>query len=230
MNARVSVCIPAWNEEDAIGDVVRSFLLRPEVREVVVADNRSTDATAERARAAGAHVVFEPVRGYGQACAAAAAAADSLSDVIVFVDGDGSDVPEELHTLVDPVLEGRCDFVVGSRIRGVREPGSMLPAQLIAGWMANVLLRMRYGVRYTDMGPFRAISRQALAAMQMSEMTYGWNLEMQMKAARNRLRILEVPVRYRRRQAGVSKVSGSFEASVRAALRIAAVFLRISVR
>ena len=154
-------------------------------------------------------------------------AADPASDVFVFLDGDGSDVTAELPAIATPVLEGRYDFVIGSRIRGHREPGSLLASQIFAGRLAGVLIRLRYGVRYTDMGPFRAISRAALESLKMSEMTYGWNLEMQMKAARDALRILEIPVSYRLRQGGVSKVAGSIQGSIKAAIRIMKVFLAI---
>ncbi len=228
MSARITVIIPALNEEDAISDVVRGFL-QPLVRECLVADNGSTDATGARALASGARVVREPRRGYGQACWAGVEAADRASDVLVFVDGDGSDVPEDLAAIAGPVLRGERDFVIGSRTRGVREPGSLLLSQRFAGWLAGVLLRLRYGVCYTDMGPFRAIRRSSLTQLQMSEMTYGWNLEMQMKAASQGLRILELPVRYRMRQGGVSKVAGSLRGSLKAAVRIMEVFLRIGL-
>jgi len=227
MTAGVSVVIPALNEEQAIAEVVRSLVASPLVREVIVVDNGSSDRTAAEAEAAGARVAIEPRRGYGQACASGVLAASPDCDMLVFLDGDGSDVTAELPALAGPVLEGRYDFVIGSRIRGSREPGSLLPSQIFAGWLAGLLIRLRYGVRYTDMGPFRAISRAALAGLDMSETTYGWNLEMQMKAARDGLRILEVPVSYRNRQGGVSKVAGSLQGSVKAAVRIMRVFLAI---
>ena len=226
MTARISLIIPALNEADAIGATVSQFR-HPLLRECIVVDNGSTDETALRAQEAGARVISEPRRGYGHACAAGAAAADPLSNILVFVDGDGSDVADDLPEIAGPVLAGEYDFVIGSRIRGKREPGSLLASQIIAGWLAGILLRLRYGVRYTDMGPFRAISRSAFTGLHMSEMTYGWNLEMQMKAAKSRLRIHEVPVRYRRRQGGVSKVAGSLQGSLKAAARIMQVFIRV---
>ena len=233
MIARISVIIPALNEEQTIEEVVHSLAALPLVIEVIVVDNGSTDRTAAVAAAAGARVISEPRRGYGQACASGALAAHpdsevSESHILVFVDGDGSDVTSELPAIAGPILEGRYDFVVGSRIRGHRESGSLLPTQIFAGWLAGVLIRLRYGVRYTDMGPFRAISRTALESLQMSEMTYGWPLEMQMKAARDGLRILEIPVSYRLRQGGVSKVAGSVRGSFKAAIRIMKVFLAIA--
>jgi glycosyltransferase involved in cell wall biosynthesis len=236
MPARISVIIPALNEEQAIAEVVRSlasalaagsFAVGSIVGEILVVDNGSTDNTAIQAAEAEATVIHTPHRGYGRACASGILAADPASSVFVFLDGDGSDVTAELPTVAGPVLEGRYDFVIGSRIRGPREPGSLLPSQVFAGWLAGVLIRLRYGVRYTDMGPFRAISRTALESLKMSEMTYGWNLEMQMKAARDGLRILEVPVSYRLRQGGVSKVAGSLRGSIKAAICIMKVFIAI---
>jgi len=226
MIPRVSVVVPALNEEQTIARVVRD-LASPLVREILVVDNGSTDNTATRAAEAGATVIHSPQPGYGRACASGVLAADPESDVLVFLDGDGSDVPSDLPALVAPVMAGRYDFVIGSRIRGHREPGSLLPSQVFAGWLAGLLIRLRYGVRYTDMGPFRAISRAALEGLNMSETTYGWNLEMQMKAARNGLRVLEIPVSYRLRQGGVSKVAGSLSGSAKAAIRIMKVFLAI---
>jgi len=223
----VSVIIPALNEEQTIAEVVRG-LASPLVREVLVVDNGSTDRTAAEAAAAGARVIAEPRRGYGQACATGVLDANPESDVFVFLDGDGSDVPSELASIAGPVLDGSYDFVIGSRIRGRREPGSLLASQIFAAWLAGLLIRLRYGVCYTDMGPFRAISRHALEGLQMGETTYGWNLEMQMKAARDGLRILEVPVKYRLRQGGVSKVAGSIRGSFKAASRIIKVFLAIA--
>ena len=230
--ARISIIIPALNEEQTIAEVVRglasSLAIASFSGEILVIDNGSTDNTATRAAEAGATVIHSPQRGYGRACHSGVLAANPESSIFVFLDGDGSDVTSELPTLVNPVLEGRYDFVIGSRTQGQRELGSLLASQVFAGWLAGVLIRLRYGVRYTDMGPFRAISRTALESLQMSEMTYGWNLEMQMKAARDGLRILEIPVSYRLRQGGVSKVAGSLQGSIKAAIRIMKVFLAIA--
>jgi glycosyltransferase involved in cell wall biosynthesis len=222
----ISVVIPALNEAENIGAVVRE-LPWDVIRECIVADNGSTDQTAAEALAAGAKVVSVSQRGYGRACAAGAAAA--VGDILVFMDGDGSDVPGEMQLLLQPILANECDFVIGSRLRGKREPGSMLASQVFAGWLAGILLRLLYRVSYTDMGPLRAITRGALERLQMREQTYGWNLEMQMRAAQMRLRIREVPVSYRKRAGGVSKVSGSLSGSLRAAIRIAQTLLRVGL-
>jgi glycosyltransferase involved in cell wall biosynthesis len=224
---RVSVVIPALNEAEPIGDVVRA-IPRGSVDEVLVIDNGSTDGTAERARAAGARVISEPRRGYGSACMAGIAAVAADCEIIVFLDGDGSDCPELIPALIEPVLAGKQDFVIGSRIRGRREPGSMNPPQLIAGWVAGLLLRLLYGVRYSDMCPFRAIRRDAVLRLGMAETTYGWNLEMQMRAAKAGLRILELPVDHRTRRGGRSKVSGNLQGSLKAVARIIWTFLRLA--
>jgi glycosyltransferase involved in cell wall biosynthesis len=223
----VSVIIPALNEAENIAAVVRE-LPWDLIRQCIVVDNGSTDATAAEAAAAGARVVHQPQPGYGRACAAGAAAADNGSDILVFMDGDGSDVPGEMGLLLDPILAGESDFVIGSRMRGKREPGSMLISQIFAGWLAGLLLRMLYRVRYTDMGPFRAITRDALSRLHMREETYGWNLEMQMRAAQRGLRIREIPVSYRNRAGGTSKVAGSLSGSIRAAIRITQTLVRVA--
>ena len=233
MPARISIIIPALNEEQTIAEVVHatSRLHLPSLRSLGKFSSSTTAVPTIRPPAQPKPEPpssTAPHRGYGRACASGVHAADPASSVFVFLDGDGSDVTSELPALATPVLEGRYDFVIGSRIRGHREPGSLLPSQVFAGWLAGVLIRLRYGVRYTDMGPFRAISRPALEGLQMSEMTYGWNLEMQMKAARDGLRILEVPVSYRLRQGGVSKVAGSISGSIKAAIRIMKVFLALA--
>jgi glycosyltransferase involved in cell wall biosynthesis len=223
--AEVSVIIPALNEAENIAAVVRE-LPWALIHECVVVDNGSTDATAAEAQAAGARVVVLSQRGYGRACAAGAAAANG--DILVFMDGDGSDVSSEMDQLLQPILGGDCDFVIGSRRRGKREPGSMLVSQIFAGWLAGLLLRLLYRVQYTDMGPFRAITRQGLQSLNMREETYGWNLEMQMRAAQRGLRIREVPVSYRKRAGGQSKVAGSLSGSLRAAIRIVQTLLRVA--
>ena len=220
---RISVVIPALDEEEPIGDVVRAVPAGL-ADEVLVVDNGSVDRTAERARAAGARVIDEPRRGYGRACHAGVSAVAAGCDIIVFLDGDGSDCPELMPRLVEPIIAGEQDFVIGSRIRGRREPGSLGPQQVVAGRLAGWLIRLLYGARYTDMGPFRAIRRDALLRLGMRERTYGWNL-----AARGGLRILELPVDHRVRRGGRSKVSGSVSGTLRAAGRIVTTFLRLAV-
>jgi len=222
----ISAVIPALNEEEPIAEVVREVIATGTPREVIVVDNGSTDRTAERARNAGAQVVSAPP-GYGRACAAGVAAISDECDLIVFLDGDGSDVPRFIPSLVEPIMSGTQDFVIGSRSRGKREPGSMNAQQIFAGYLAGLLIRILYGVRYTDMCPFRAIRRDSLAQLGMREETYGWNLEMQMKAARVGLRIVEMPVDHRCRKGGESKVSGTLRGTFVASFRILATFLKI---
>jgi glycosyltransferase involved in cell wall biosynthesis len=224
---RVAVVIPTLNEEEAIGGVVAA-IPRDGVDAVIIADSSSTDRTVERAENAGARVVHLRERGYGRACRAGADAAVDC-EIIVFLDGDGSDRPDLIPQLVAPVAEGRYDFVIGSRTRGDRERGSMTAHQLFAGRIIGAAIRLLYGVGYTDMGPFRAIRRDALLRLGMREETYGWNLEMQMRAARAGLRVLELPVAHRRRVGGESKVSGSLRGTLRASWRILATFARIAV-
>jgi glycosyltransferase involved in cell wall biosynthesis len=224
----VSVIVPALNEAEPIAGVVREVAATKIPVEIIVVDNGSTDRTAERAHAAGARVVSEPAPGYGRACMAGIRALSPECDIVVFLDGDGSDCPEFMNQLVDPIVAGTHDFVIGSRTRGQREPGSMNFQQILAGRVAGLVLRLLYGVRYTDMCPFRAIGRDALEKLGMREQTYGWNLEMQMKAARVGLRILEIPVNHRQRAGGESKVSGTLRGTFVAGARILATLIRIA--
>jgi glycosyltransferase involved in cell wall biosynthesis len=196
--------------------------------EVIVVDNGSTDRTAAVAAEAGARVVSQPERGYGRAGAAGVAAADPGNAILLFLDGDGSDCPELMNQLIRPIESGLKDFVIGSRVRGERERGSMNFQQIFAGRLAGLLMRLLYGVSYTDMGPFRAIRRDAFERLGMREPTYGWNLEMQMRAARARLRILEIPVGHRCRTGGESKVSGTLRGTFAAGWRILQTFVRIA--
>jgi glycosyltransferase involved in cell wall biosynthesis len=227
-SAIVAVVIPCLNEEIPIADVVREVLAQG-VDEVVVVDNGSTDATAARAQAAGACVVVEAERGYGRACAAGLRAVRPDADIVCFLDGDGSDVPAFLANIVGPLARDEADFVMGSRLRGRREAGSMTPQQVVAGALAGFLLKLVYGVRFTDMSPFRAMRADQLRRLGMRENTYGWNLEMQMRAAAAGLRVLELPVDHRCRRGGESKVSGHLVAGFRAAWKIATTFLRLAV-
>jgi glycosyltransferase involved in cell wall biosynthesis len=216
---RVVVVIPAFNEARAIGQVVGD-LPAGLVHTVIVVDNASTDETAAHARAAGAVVVRAPRRGYGRACLAGIAHARPLApDVLVFLDGDYSDHPEELPHLLAPIARGEADFVVGSRLRGGREPGALPPQAAFGGWLAGHLLHLLWGMRWTDLGPFRAIRMESLDRLAMRDETFGWTVEMQIKATRLGLRCAEVPVSYRRR-IGVSKITGTVSGTLRAAGKI----------
>jgi glycosyltransferase involved in cell wall biosynthesis len=224
----VSVIIPALEEEETVAGVVCECLATGLPKEVIVVDNGSSDRTAARARDAGARVVTAP-RGYGRACMAGVRAISPECDIVVFLDGDGSDVPAFMNQLIDPIAAGTHDFVIGSRTRGQRERGSMNFQQVFSGRMAGFILRLLYGVQYTDMCPFRAIRRDALAKLNMRDQTYGWNLEMQMKAASAGLRILEIPVNHRRRAGGESKVSGTLRGTLVAGARILATLVRVAI-
>jgi glycosyltransferase involved in cell wall biosynthesis len=225
---RVAAVIPTLNEADTIAGTIAA-LPRSVVDEIIVADSSSSDGTAAIARATGARVVTLAERGYGRACAAGAAAAGEGCGIILFLDGDGADRADLADELVAPIRAGTHDFVIGSRVRGKREPGSMSWHQVLAGRLAGWLMSRLYGVRYTDMCAFRAISREALAQLDMRETTYGWNIEMQMKAARAGLRILELPVPYRCRAGGSSKVAGTLGGSIRAGWRIVLTIARIAL-
>lgn len=224
----VAVIIPTLNEVEAIGDVIAE-LPKPLVDEIIVADSGSTDGTQEAARAAGARVLDLNERGYGRACSVAASAANGHCDIIVFMDGDGADRSDLLEELVAPIQKGEQDFVIAARTAQLREPGSMSIHQVVAGRVLGFAIGVLTGVRYTDMCAFRAIRRDALELLDMREMTYGWNIEMQMKAARQGLRILEIPLPYRCRAGGKSKVAGSVRGTIRASWRIAVTFIRVAL-
>lgn len=224
----VDVVIPAFNEERSL-PLVLGTLPRPPVRRVVVADNASTDGTARVAREGGAEVVPETRRGYGSACLAGL---DHLRrtgppDIVVFVDADFSDHPEELPSLIAPILAGEADLVIGSRILGRREPGALLPQARMGNFVACWMIRLLYGHRFTDLGPFRAVSWEALERMKMADTNFGWTAEMQVKALRLGLRCAEVPVSYRRR-VGVSKITGTVSGTIRAGYKILWTVLRYS--
>ena len=223
----VAVVIPVLNEAESIGAVV-SEIPRGLVREIIVVDGGSRDGTPEVAEAAGARVLVPQEGGYGRACAAGSAAASPECGIIVFMDGDGADRGDLMERLVRPIRRGEFDFVIASRAGGEREAGAMSWHQLLSGRMAGFGIHLLYGIRYTDMCAYRAIRRDCLERLDMREMTYGWNIEMQMKAARLRLRVLEIPMPYRRRSAGKSKVAGSLSGSLRAGFRIASTFLRVA--
>ena len=228
--ARIAAIIPVLDEEGAIGQVLAA-MPREWVDEVVVVDGGSPDRTVAVASAAGAKVIVEPAPGYGRACAkGVAAAVEDGAEILVFLDGDGSDRPEMIPTLVQPILERQFDFVIGSRTRGVREKGSMRAHQAFAGYVIGCAVGRIYGTRYTDMCAFRAIRADALVRLGMREMTYGWNLEMQMRAARVGLRILELPVPHGRRLAGHSKVAGTLRGTLKAGIRIFSTFARVACK
>jgi len=220
---KIAAVIPAYNEADTIGDVVRCLLVDSageyQLDRVVVVDNRSTDRTAQRACAAGAEVATEERRGYGAACLRGidvAADADSL----VFVDGDGSDKAQEWPLLVEPIIKQGYDIVIGSRVLGSSERGALSSHQRLGNCLATFLLSTLYGARFSDLGPFRAIRTAALKRLQMCDTNYGWTVEMQLKAVQAGLRWKEVPVSYRCRQGGRSKISGTLAGSFRAAYKI----------
>ncbi len=226
----VDVVIPALNEEASLPMVLRD-LPRPPVRRIVVADNGSTDETAWVAQEGGAIVVEAPRRGYGSACLAGLdwLRRNDPPDLVVFVDADWSDHPEELPRLIEPILAGEADLVIGSRVLGDREPGALLPQARAGNLVACLLIRLLYGHRYTDLGPFRAILWDALEKIGMADPNFGWTAEMQVKALRHGLRVTEVPVSYRRR-VGVSKITGTVTGTLRAGYKILWTVLRYSRR
>src|SRR3954470_22795978 len=227
LGAVVSAVIPCLDEEAAIGAVVHGVLDQG-VAEAIVVDGGSRDRTVERTREAGARVVVESRRGYGRAVMAGIAAARPDAEILLFLDGDGSDRPALIPELVGPIVRGEADFVHGTRVKGDCEPGSLLLQQRVAGALAGFLLRRTYGVHFTDMSPYRAIRHDMLDRLGMREETFGWNLEMLMRVAASGVRALEIPVGQQRRAGGVSKVSGDVRASLRAAVVIATTFLRLT--
>ncbi|HAA15512.1 MAG TPA: UDP-glucose--dolichyl-phosphate glucosyltransferase [Cytophagales bacterium] len=216
----IKVVIPAFNEENSVGNVVRD-IPTDWVDEVVVVNNASTDATRTNASEAGATVVDQPIKGYGNACLKGLAYLRETSppDIVVFLDADYSDYPEELVKLVEPIMNDQADMVIGSRALGNRERGSMTFPQVFGNWLATSLLKLFYGVKFTDLGPFRAIRWQDLEAIGMVDRTYGWTVEMQLKAAKHKLRCAEVAVTYRKR-IGKSKVSGTVKGTIMAGYKI----------
>ena len=225
--ARVGAVVPVLNEAEAIGGVVEGLLAHG-ADIVIVVDGNSSDGTAARAAAAGAHVVLEARRGYGRAIMSGIAALPPEIGIVLFFDGDGCDRTELVPLLLAPIINGTADYAMGSRLSGAREPGSLGSAQVVAGHLAGLLICAFYGVRFTDMSPFRALRRDTLATLGMQDETFGWNLEMQMRVAAAGLRIVEIPVGQRRRQGGVSKVSGDVRVALRAAWVIARTFLRLA--
>jgi glycosyltransferase involved in cell wall biosynthesis len=214
---RMTVIIPALNEAASIGLVIRD-ISRDLVSEIIVVDNGSTDGTADAALQAGARVVHEPNRGYGAACLAGIDAADS-PDIIAFLDGDYSDYPEELGLLAAPIINGKADLVIGSRMAGADARRVLQPQAYWGNRLATFFLRLLYGFRFTDLGPFRAVRAESLKALNMCDKNFGWTIEMQIKAVRQGLRIQETPVRYRHR-IGSSKISGTVSGSIKAGWKI----------
>ncbi len=226
--ARIGVVIPALNEVNAIGRVIAD--IPAWVDRIIIADNGSTDGTGNAAQAAGATVVVEREKGYGAACLAGIAALGlGAVDIVVFLDGDYSDHPGDMADLVDPIAGGTVDFALASRAIGERETGSLTPQQMFGNWLATTLIALIWKQRYTDLGPFRAIRKSSLDALAMADRNYGWTVEMQIKAAEQKLRILEVPARYRRR-IGVSKVSGTIKGTIMAGYKILYVIGRHALR
>lgn len=216
-NKRISVLIPAFNEEKSIAQVIKE-LPKDIVDEIVVVDNGSTDATKEIALRHGAKVVEEKCRGYGAACLKGLASIGE-ADIVVILDGDHSDYPEQINRLVEPIAAGNADFVIGSRILGLREDGALTPQQYWGNKLAVLLIHRLFGYKFTDMGPFRAIGFESLRSLNMTDKNFGWNVEMQIKAIRHGLKIKEVPVDYRRR-IGTSKISGTVSGTIKAGAKI----------
>lgn len=215
----VTVIIPAYNEERSIGKVV-SAISREIVAHVIVVNNNSTDSTVEVAQKAGAIVLDEPRKGYGWACLKGIEHSKTLNtDIVVFLDGDYSDYPEEIPNVIAPILENDMDMVIGSRVLGKREKGSLTPQQIFGNWLATKLIRLFYRARFTDLGPFRAIKSECLDQLKMADKTYGWTIEMQIKAVKHKMKFCEVPVNYKKR-IGVSKVSGTIKGTVLAGIKI----------
>jgi len=227
-SAIISAIIPCLDEEAAIAQVV-SGVLAQNVSDVVVVDGGSRDRTVDEATDAGARVIVEPRRGYGRAIQAGIAAVREDADIVVFLDGDGSDPAEFIPDLVSPITAGQAVFVLGSRTRGARERGSLAPQQVMAACVGSLLLRLVYGARFSDLSPFRAIRRDVLDRLGMSDMTYGWNLEMLMRIAAAGVPACEIAVGQRRRIGGVSKVSGNFIAGIEAAWSMATTFIRLAL-
>jgi glycosyltransferase involved in cell wall biosynthesis len=220
MNPKIKVIIPAFNEQDAIANVINDIPAL--VDEIIVISNNSTDDTEKNARNAGATVLKEIRKGYGYACLKGLDYVANLKDkptIIVFLDGDYSDYPEQLTEIIAPIINNDTDFVIGARVKELREEGSMTPQQIFGNWLATFLMKLFFGAKFTDLGPFRAIKYDKLLALNMEDKTYGWTVEMQLKALKKELLYIEVPVKYRNR-IGISKVSGTLKGSILAGVKI----------
>ncbi|MDA9290035.1 glycosyltransferase family 2 protein [Polaribacter sp.] len=220
MQAIITVIIPAYNEQDSIANVVNDI---PEiVNEIIVINNNSTDNTAMNAKNAGATVLYESRKGYGYACLKGLDYIEKQKakpEIVVFLDGDYSDYPAQLTELISPIITKNIDFVLGARVKEQRELGAMTPQQIFGNWLATSLMKLFFGATFTDLGPFRAIKYEKLMALKMEDKTYGWTVEMQLKALKQQLTYLEIPVRYRNR-IGVSKVSGTIKGTIFAGIKI----------
>ncbi len=219
LESNIRVIIPAHNEADAVAKVIHDV---PKiVKEIIVVDNASNDATSEIAKKAGATVLFEPKKGYGHACLKGLHYVEQQdqTDIVVFLDGDYSDYPEELEQLVSPILNENIDFTLGCRTRALREQGAMQPQQIFGNWLATRLMKMFFNSKFTDLGPFRAIKYPVLQTLNMEDKTYGWTVEMQLKILKKKYIYVEIPVNYRNR-IGVSKVSGTLKGSIFAGIKI----------
>lgn len=224
---KVGLILPALNEEASLPSTLKGFQ-DCGIAEMIVADNGSTDRTAEVAAARGARVVREPRRGYGQACLTAIAALSPEITIVAFADADGTDAPQEFAQLIEPIRRGEADFVLGSRIDGIREAGALTPQQHFGNVLSTRLMRWLHGARYSDLGPYRAIRRSCLEALRMQDRNYGWTIEMQLKAHKQKLRILEIPTSYRKRTAGESKISGTLRGTILAGSKIIWTILKYS--
>ncbi len=216
----IKVIIPAYNEEKAIANVIAE--IPNSVDEIIVISNNSTDKTEQVAKKAGATVLSETKKGYGYACLKGMEYISELEikpDIIVFLDGDYSDYPEELIKLIDPIRNQNIDFVIGARVSNLRESGSMTPQQVFGNWLATFLMKVFFKAKFTDLGPFRAIKYDKLLQLQMEDKTYGWTVEMQLKVLKQKMSYVEIPVRYKNR-IGVSKVSGTLKGTIMAGIKI----------
>ena len=220
MKSIIKLIIPAFNEENSIANVINDV---PKiVDEIIVIDNNSTDETAKNAKNAGATVLKEVKKGYGFACLKGLnyiANQTIKPTIVVFLDGDYSDYPTQLTSIVQPIIEENIDFVIGARVKELREPGSMKPQQIFGNWLATNLMKVFFGAKFTDLGPFRAIKYEKLVALKMTDTTYGWTVEMQLKVLKKKMSYLEIPVKYRNR-IGTSKVSGTVKGSIFAGVKI----------
>ncbi|WP_422083353.1 glycosyltransferase family 2 protein [Ulvibacterium sp.] len=226
----IKVIIPAFNEADSIAKVIEE--IPDTVSEIIVVSNNSTDDTIKNAKKAGAIVLSENRKGYGYACLCGmdyVAKQSKPPDIIVFIDGDYSDYPEELDKVVAPILEKNIDFVIGARVKRLREEGSMTPQQVFGNWLATFLMKLLFRATFTDLGPFRAIKYDKLLTLEMEDKTYGWTVEMQLKALKKKLTYIEVPVRYKKR-IGISKVSGTVKGSIFAGVKILGWIFKYSIK